>query len=113
MLWTNRDGLRLADLVRRARRAKEGATLGFFLDLTSELAGSRPFAAANAALRQDRPASDIFFFEDAEKSLVGKELAAFNTPPIARRWRFLMNMPLDSFETLFRKTFRAPPSSGT
>jgi hypothetical protein len=113
MLWTNRDGLRLADLVRRARRAKEGATLGFFLDLTSELAGSRPFAAANADLKQDRPPSDTFFFEGAETSLVGKELAALNTPPVARRWRFLMNMPLDSFDALFRKTFRAPSSSGT
>jgi hypothetical protein len=113
MLWANRDKLRLGDLVRRARRAKEGATLGFFLDLTSELAGSRQFAAAHADLRPDRPPSDTFFFEDAEKSLVGKELAALNTPSVARRWRFLMNMPLDSFETLFRKTFGAPPSPGT
>ena len=48
MLWANRDRLRLADLVRRARRAKEGATLGFFLELTSVLAGSRPFASAYA-----------------------------------------------------------------
>ena len=113
MLWASRDKLRLADLVRRARRAKEGATLGFFLELTSELAGSRPFAAASAALRQDRPPLNTFFFEGAEKSLVGKELAALNTPPVARQWRFLMNMPLDSFEILFRKSFRAPPSSGT
>jgi hypothetical protein len=113
MLWANRDRLRLADLLRRARRAKEGATLGFFLDLTSELAGSRPFAAAHAELRQDRPPSDTFFFEGAEKSLVGKELADLNTPAVARRWRFLMNMPLDSFETLFRKSFRAARPSGT
>jgi cell division inhibitor SulA len=113
LFWANRNKLRLSDLVRRARRAKEGAALGFFLDLTSELAGSRPFAAVNGDLRQDRPASDNFFFEGAEKSLVGKELADLNTPPIARRWRFLMNMPFDSFETLFRKTFRASPSSGT
>jgi cell division inhibitor SulA len=114
MLWANRDTLRLADLVRRARRAKEGSTLGFFLELTSELAESRrPFAAEYADLRRDRPPSNTFFFEGAEKSLVGKELAAINTPPVARRWRFLMNMPLDSFETLFRKTFGAPPSSGT
>ena len=113
LLWANRDRLRLADLVRRARRAKEGATLGFFLELTSELAGSRPFAAACADLRQDRPPSDSFFFEGAEKTLVGKELAALNTPLVARRWRFLMNMPLDSFETLFRKTFGAPSSSRT
>jgi hypothetical protein len=113
MLWANRDKVRLADLVRRARRAKEGATLGFFLELTSELAGSRPFTATSAGLRQDRPPSDTFFFEGAEKSLVGKELADLNTPSVARRWRFLMNMPLDSFETLFRKTFRAPPSSRT
>jgi hypothetical protein len=112
MFWANRDRLRLADLVRRARRAKEGAALGFFLELTSELAGSGPFAAPSADLRQDRPPSNTFFFEGAENSLVGKELAALNTPPVARRWRFLMNMPLDSFETLFRKTC-APPSSGT
>jgi hypothetical protein len=113
MLWANRDTLRLADLVRRARRAKEGSTLGFFLDLTSELAENWPFAGACADLRRDRLPSDTFFFEGAEKSLVGKELAVLNTPAVARRWRFLMNMPLDSFETLFRKTFGAPPSSGT
>ncbi len=113
MLWANRDKLRLADLVRRARRAKEGATLGFFLELTSALGRSRAFAAAYADLKQDRPHSNTFFFDGAEKSLVGKELAALNTPPVAGRWRFLMNMPLDSFETLFRKTFGAPPSPGT
>jgi hypothetical protein len=113
MLWKNRDRLRLAELVRRARRTKEGATLGFFLDLTSELAGNHPFAVAIADLKHDRSRTGVFFFEGAEKSLVGKELAALNTPPVAQRWRFLMNMPLDSFETLFRKTFRAPPSSRT
>lgn len=114
MLWKNRDRLRLTELVRRARRAKQGATLGFFLDLTSELGGSRPFAAVDTDLRHDVARQDNFFFQGAEKSLVGKELAALNTPPVARRWRFLMNMPFDSFETLFRKTFGAPPhASGT
>lgn len=111
MLWANRDKLRLNELVRRARRAKEGATLGFFLDLTSELAGNSPIAAVHADLKPDRPPRNTFFFEGAEKSLVGKELATLNTPPVARRWRFLMNMPLDSFETLFRKTFSASPLS--
>ena len=113
MLWANRDRLRLSELVRRARRAKEGGALGFFLDLTSKLARSRPFAVATQDLKHDRPPTDVFFFEDAEKSLVGKELATLNTPQVARRWRFLMNMPIDSFETLFRKTFGASPSSGT
>jgi hypothetical protein len=107
MFWKNRDRLRLAELVRRARRTKEGSTLGFFLDLTSELAGSRPFAATSADLRHDLPHQEVFFFEGAEKTLVGKELATLNTPHVARRWRFLMNMPLDSFETLFRKNFGA------
>jgi hypothetical protein len=32
--------------------------------------------------------------------VLGRRLAALNTPPVARRWRFLMNMPLESFETL-------------
>jgi hypothetical protein len=114
LLWKNRDRLRLAPLVRRARRMKEGVTLGFFLDLASELAGNRPFAAVTADLRDDLPRHDTFFFEGAEKSLVGRELATLNTPRVARRWRFLMNMPFDSFETLFRKTFGAAPlSSGT
>ena len=113
LLWANRDKLRLADLIRRSRQAREGATLGFFLDLTFELAGSQPFPDAHADLRQDRPPSDTFFFEGAEKSLVGKELATLNTPPVARRWGFLMNMPLDSFETLFRKADRARRLSRT
>lgn len=113
MLWNNRDRLRLAELVRRARRAKEGATLGFFLDLTSALAGQKAFSGVSADLRRNLPRHDAFFFSGAEQTLVGKELAALNTPQVARRWRFLMNMPFDSFETLFRKNVRAALPSGT
>jgi hypothetical protein len=113
MIWKNRDRLRLAELVRRARRANEGATLGFFLDLTSALAGHHPFTAVSADLRKDLPGRNVFFFSGAEETLVGKELAALNTPDVARRWRFLMNMPFDSFEVLFRKHLRAPLASRT
>lgn len=103
VLWRNRARLRLEELSRAARAAGEGAALGFFLDLTAELAADRELAKAAASLEDARSPALTFFFTGAGDTLVGKELAERRTPTVARRWRFLMNMPFASFETLYRK----------
>jgi hypothetical protein len=103
LLWQNRDRLRFPDLLHAARQAGQARTLGFFLDLTAELGGDRRLAQFADELKDRRVRRETFFFDDAEDTLVGKELADLNTPPAGRRWHYLMNMPMDSFETLFRK----------
>jgi hypothetical protein len=103
VLWQNRARLRWDELSRAARAAGEGAALGFFLDLTAELAADRELSRAATSLEDARSPSPTFFFTGAGDTLVGKELAERRTPTVARRWRFLMNMPFASFETLYRK----------
>ena len=103
VLWRNRARLRWDELSRAARAAGEGAALGFFLDLTAELAADQELARAAASLEDTRSPRPTFFFTGAGDTLVGKELAISRTPPAGRRWNFLLNVPFESFETLFRK----------
>lgn len=111
-LWLNRDRLRFANLVHLSRRAGQGRALGFFSDVTAELTGDERFERLADELRDRRVRRDTFFFEGAERTMTGRELAELNTPPAARRWHFLMNMPMESFETTFRKVadVRTPPA---
>jgi hypothetical protein len=109
LLWQNRDRLHVADLVHRARQAGQGRTLGFFSDLTAEMTGDDRFVQLADELRDRRVRRDTFFFEGAGDTLTGKELAEINTPPAGHRWHFLMNMPMESFETMFRKVAGALP----
>jgi len=111
LLWRNRDRLRFPDLVHGAHQAGQGRTLGFFLDLTAELTGDRRLAQLADELKDRRVRRETFFFDDAGNTLTGKELAEVNTPAVGRRWHFLMNMPLDSFETIFRKATGAAPAN--
>jgi hypothetical protein len=45
----------------------------------------------------------IMFFLEGGDSELERELAELNTPETARRWHYLMNMPFDSFASLFKK----------
>ena len=103
VLWRNRARLRFDELARVARQEGEGATLGLFLDLTSQLTNDPELAKVARSLEDTRSPSTAFFFTAAADTVAGRELAEIRTPAVARRWRFLMNMPFDSFETLFRK----------
>jgi hypothetical protein len=103
VLWRNRARLRFDELARAARQEGEGATLGLFLDLTSQLTNERDLAELARTLEDTRSPSTTFFFAGAGDTAAGRELAEIRTPAAARRWRFLMNMPFESFETLFRK----------
>jgi hypothetical protein len=85
-------------------RRGEGQTLGFFLELTDELAGADVFKAAAAPLEDKRlRRRKNFFSRDGRFGAYEEELALMNTPAVAKRWHFLMNMSLDSFKSYFRK----------
>lgn len=80
--------------------------MGFFLELTGELSGDQSFRAAAAKLRPSRRPPNTYFFRSSAESPFAREAARRNTPEVAMRWGFLMNMPLDSFQTLFDKFTR-------
>jgi len=103
VLWKNRD-VDTNELTRLALRRGEAQTLGFFLELTDDLAGANVFGAAASPLEDKRlRRSKNFFSRDGRFGAYEEELAVMNTPEVAKRWHFLMNMSLDSFKSYFRK----------
>lgn len=107
VLARSRGTLDLDALERRARRQGQKRALGFFLALCSRLTGDRRWAERAERLRDGRVRRMEDFFVDVEGPR-GRRLADRNTPPLARRWLFRMNMPIRSFESAFRKFAPAP-----
>lgn len=104
-LWRNRNRLDLTKLANKAKRQGQGPALGFFLEATSKLAGSRLFDEALGILsRSVRPARPCYFFHGTEKRAFERTAAARATPAAARRWGLLMNLPWESFAAYFAKT---------
>jgi transcriptional regulator with XRE-family HTH domain len=95
-------------LLRRlaAERGQE-RTLGFFLDLTSELSGDETLArearSLAAHVRRHKRASQFFKVHSPTE----RRLAEMKTPPAARRWGFRMNMSQDSFSSTFHRASSA------
>jgi hypothetical protein len=92
---------------RRLRRLAEerglALVLGFFLELTGELARDRDLvreARPFLPKRRHRKRASQFF---RVRSPTERQLAELKTPPVARRWGFRMNMSLDSFASMFNK----------
>jgi hypothetical protein len=106
VLWRNRQ-LDVSELVRLAVWEGEGQTLGFFLELTDQLADGNLFTPFAEPLHGERPRRmKNFFSADGGLNAYERPLAVMNTPAVAKRWRFLMNMSLDSFTGYFRKGTR-------
>jgi hypothetical protein len=104
-LWRTRKQLDLRRLVREARSHEQRVVLGFFLELTAELGGTRLFDEAIGRLRaSSRPARPGFFFLESRHRPWEQAAAEAATPEVARRWGLLMNMPRDSFASYFEKT---------
>jgi len=108
--WANREKLNLHSLSVACERSGQARTLGFFLDLTSVVAGKSAgpaFEKVARALRDrysplpllSRPVQ--FFRPTTRRERV---LAESVTPGVARRWGFRMNMDLECFASMFRKT---------
>jgi hypothetical protein len=102
LLWRRRADLDMAKLRRLVASKRRERALGFFLDLTARLSGDRRLRNAAAALRPTRPPTETRFFTRRESPLA-RMVAKARTPPVARAWGYRMNMPMDSFRSLFEK----------
>lgn len=100
VLWKNRHLLDYGRLVRAARERDEGQALGFLLELTGLLGRESRLASLSRRLRDHRRARLRPYFARAQGRMA-KALARKRTPPLARRWGYLMNMDLESFATAF------------
>jgi hypothetical protein len=98
--WRELDPQKLAHF---ARGAGEGRTLGFLLEITSRLAGSRKIRAQARSMRDRRVRRTTDFFVRTKQSRFGRELAERNTPAEARAWHFRMNLPYEAFAQLFEE----------
>jgi transcriptional regulator with XRE-family HTH domain len=90
-------------LRRLAKERGQERALGFFLELTSELSGDKDLAGQArplAGLRRRKRASQFF----PVRSAAERRLGELKTPPTALRWGFRMNMSVDSFASMFRKS---------
>lgn len=102
VLWRQRDYLDYDRLANEATRLNERHALGFYLELTGQLGGDRRLVSAARPLRDKRCTRPRLFFAKphGRYALVA---AGRNTPPVARKWGYRMNMPLDSFASAFSK----------
>jgi transcriptional regulator with XRE-family HTH domain len=107
VFWKTRASLDFAELTRLAVERGQGNTLGFFLDLTSELSGDRALKRASNVLRVRPSVRATQFFKVHSRH--ERRLADLKTPDVARRWNFRMNMSLDSFQSMFAKAAQSSP----
>jgi hypothetical protein len=99
--WKSRDQLNLDRLLKEGERRGRTRTLGFFLDLTSQLSGHPTFEQAASRLKVRHLSRPAQFFQPT--TLRERKLAELATPEAARKWGFRMNMDMDSFKTMFAK----------
>lgn len=72
---------------------------GMFLDLSASLANSPSLKKLSRKFKDARVRETKDFFETTSPLL--RELSARNTPDVVKRWRFRMNMSMDSFRSTF------------
>lgn len=102
LVWNNRRRLNAALLLLEARRSGQKQTLGFFLELTGNLAGDQDLVDLARRLRDRRVRKERDFFP-GDDDPCARELAEARTPDVARQWKFRMNMTLETFASTFRK----------
>ncbi|MCI0411852.1 hypothetical protein L0222_03510, partial [bacterium] len=105
VLAKNKDVVDFPRLEFWARKLEVLPVLGFFLDLTGLLLKSRKLHELAQSYADRRRKRMENFFVNKKFNRFENELAEKNTPPVARSWRFLLNMGMDSFEDLVRKSF--------
>ena len=98
----NQAAVTFEELVLVARRTGEKRALGFMLSLTATLLGDATLQDRAGQLkdRRTRHVEDFFLLGHGERA---QRLAEENTPPVAKEWLFRLNMPMESFETFFKK----------
>ena len=87
-----------------ARKEKVSRGLGFLLDLTGTLSSSRKLKKLALKLMDKRVKTrKPFFVLTSKKGKYALLLEEQNTPELAKKWHFSMNMGLDSFSSLYKK----------
>lgn len=102
-LYLQRDRLSAERLRHWALEYGEKPALGFFLDLTAELAHDERLREWTERLRDRRRTAPMDFFYAAPRSAEAKQQSEDKAPACARRWGFRMNMDLDAFRSTFER----------
>lgn len=90
------------DLLRDcALRACSKAEVGMLLDVTAEVADSSALRQVATTFRDHRRVRMEFFFEPRNE--FDEHLAKKRTPSVVRRWKYWMNMELDSLRSTVKK----------
>ena len=97
----------LAEVSRKALELRQKRALGFVLDVAGELSKNPLFKQAAARLNDRRVKKDEPYFGTL-KSKYEWALAKRNTPALAKKWHWVMNMPMESFQGLYDKFAWAP-----
>lgn len=106
VLWRQADHLDMDRLVQEATRRDERAALGLFLELAGRFGRDARLTVAATQLR-DRRRTRLRPFFQRPQGAYETLLAERHTPAAVRRWGYLMNTGLDSFEALFEKFGRS------
>jgi hypothetical protein len=101
-LWHERSNVDWKRLLTSVYGADDKHTLGFFLELTTELSGDERFKSC-AGLLRDKRVRTVHDFFMGRKTASARELAEAKTPKVAREWGFRMNMEYESFQSTFDK----------
>jgi hypothetical protein len=91
-------------LLGEAKRRGAHHAVGMFVELTGSLGSSERLLQAADRFR-DRRRTRVQDFFLAATSPLQRRLAELNTPEVARRWGFRMNLGLDAFKATFRRFF--------
>lgn len=102
-LYKSLDSLNFEKLKNFCFKEGEKKTLGFFLDLTSELAHLSHLRDLAEELHDKRFKKSESFFVNQFQGKYAKRMEAENTPKVAKRWRFRMNMDFENFRSHFEK----------
>lgn len=95
--------LNFARLEFLARQNKVLSVLGFYFELTGIFLKEKKFRVQARKIRDRRRKRIEFFMKSKKASKFERELIELNTPPIARKWNFLMNIGMESFQDIFFK----------
>lgn len=94
------DSGKLLVLSRKLRAKQE---LGFLIALTYELSRIRKLGELARKLKDNRIKDERDFFAGQKSSAFQKQLTERNTPKLAKKWKFRMNMSLETFRSTFER----------
>ena len=92
----------MARLAAEATRYDERQALGYFLELAGRLGSDEQLKQVAQPLNDKRRSRSRMFFA-GHHGPYELALTRRNTPPVAKKWGYLMNMPIDSFKSAFDK----------